>query len=560
MTICRFFWIICAALLLTGTFAQAQNARKPEKVVLQLKWKHQFQFAGYYAAAEKGYYRDAGFAVDIREVREGQDPVDSVIDGQVDYGIGASELALHRGLGRPVVVLAVILQHSPLVLIARGGGVKSVHDLVGKRVMLLPQETELYAYLQREGMARKDITEVAHSFAIDDLVQGRVEAHSGYSTDEPFLLKRMGFPHSLYSPRSSGIDFYGDTLFTSVRVLKRDPQRVAAFREASLRGWQYAMEHPEEIADLILARYSKRHSREHLLFEAEEMRRLMQPHLIRIGHVNPGRWRSIAGVYSEFGMLPQKYSLDGFILDEATQRDLTWYYRGLALALVIALLGALAAAMQTVFNRRLRREVERRREAERTLLSANERLQQQLDEIRVLKSHLEDQALRDSLTGLYNRRYFDGALERELALARRQDYPVSLVLIDIDRFKVLNDSHGHQAGDAVLQSLATYLSDNCRVGDLVCRWGGEEFVVVMPHTPLAGAVQRAEIWCAGFAANPVHFGSLVLNNTLSAGVAAWPADAGTPVDLLRAADAALYRAKTGGRNRVFSALSRESAC
>ncbi|MGE4110751.1 MAG: diguanylate cyclase [Burkholderiales bacterium] len=552
---------LVGALLTAALPLYAQDLRPAEKVVLQLKWKHQFQFAGYYAAAEKGYYRDAGFAVDIREVREGQDPVDSVIDGQVDYGIGASELALHRGLGRPVVVLAVILQHSPLVLIARGGGAKSVHDLAGKRVMLLPQETELYAYLQREGMAREDITEVPHSFAIDDLVQGRVEAQSGYSTDEPFQLKRMGFAHNLYSPRSSGIDFYGDTLFTSERVLKRDPQRVAAFREASLRGWQYAMEHPEEIADLILKRYSKRHTREHLLFEADEMRRLMQPDLIRIGHVNPGRWNSIAGVYSEFGMLPQKYSLDGFIFDEAIPRDLGWYYRGLAIALVMALLGALVAVLQTVFNRRLRREVARRREAERTLLSANERLQRQLDEIRVLKTQLEDQALRDSLTGLYNRRYFDGALERELALARRQkNYPVSLVLLDIDRFKALNDNHGHQAGDAVLQSLATYLSDNCRVGDLVCRWGGEEFVVVMPHTPLAGAVQRAEAWCVGFAANPVHFGELVLSNTLSAGVAAWPADADTPADLLRAADAALYRAKTGGRNRVVSALSRESAC
>lgn len=548
--------MLAAALLLAIVPVYAQTVRTPEPVVLQLKWKHQFQFAGYYAALEKGYYRDAGFAVDIRELQEGKDPVSSVLGGAADFGIGASELALHRGSGKPVVVLAVILQHSPLVLLARGGGVKSVHDLAGKRVMLLPEETELYAYLQREGLSRDRIIEVPHSFDSDDLVKGRVEALSGYSTDEPFVLKRLGFAYSIFSPRSSSIDFYGDTLFTSRQVVERDPQRVAAFREASLRGWQYAMDHPEEIADLILARYDKRHSREHLLFEAAEMRRLMQPQLIQIGHINPARWQSIAGVYAEFGMLPAKYDLDGFIFDPALPRDLIWFYRGLAAALVIALLGAVVALRQAVFNRRLSREVTKRREAERYLLEANERLQHQLDEIQGLQTRLEQQALRDSLTGLYNRRYFDDALARELALARRHgNYPVSLVLIDIDHFKKLNDTHGHQAGDAVLQALAGYLSDNSRTSDLVCRWGGEEFVVVMPHTPLESAVQRAETWRVEFVATPVHFSGLTLNNTFSAGIAVWPVDGDTPDALLRVADDALYRAKSGGRNRVAVAAA-----
>jgi diguanylate cyclase (GGDEF)-like protein len=552
---------LVVALLLTAVPVYAQTVRAPEQVVLQLKWKHQFQFAGYYAAVEKGFYREAGFAVDIREAQEGKDPVDSVLGGEADFGIGASELALHRGVGRPIVVVAVILQHSPLVLLARGGGMKSVHDLADKRIMLLPQETELYAYLQREGLPREKIIEVPHSFSSDDLVKGRVEALSGYSTDEPFVLKRLGFAYSIFSPRSSGIDFYGDTLFTSRQAVEQNPQRVAAFREASLRGWQYAMDHPEEIADLIIARYGKRHSREHLLFEAAEMRRLMQPHLIEVGHINPGRWRSIAEVYAEFGMLPANYDLDGFIFDPTAPRDLTWFYRGLVAALVIALLGTLAALRQATFNRRLRVEVARRREAEQFLREANERLQHQLDEIQGLQTRLEQQALRDSLTGLYNRRYFDEALERELALARRNNnYPVSLVLIDIDRFKVLNDSHGHQAGDAVLQALARYLSENSRASDLVCRWGGEEFVVVMPHTPLEGAMQRAEIWRAAFAANPVQFVGLTLNNTFSAGVAAWPADGDSPAVLLRAADGALYRAKTGGRNRVAVSESSVPAC
>lgn len=528
-----------AWLLAAVASAQAQEASAPERVVLQLKWKHQFQFAGYYAAVEKGFYREAGFVVDLHEAQEGTDPVSSVLKGEADFGIGASELALHRGMGRPVIVLAVILQHSPLVLLARKD-LKTVRDLEGRRVMLLPQEAEIHAYLQRAGLSRRRIAEVPHSFSSDDLVQGRVDALSGYSTDEPFVLNQMRYAHNIFSPRSGGIDFYGDALFTSERALKRNARRVAAFRDASLRGWQYAMDHPEEIADLIIARYSSRHSREHLLFEAAEMRNLMQPDLIEIGHVNPGRWDNIAGVYAELGMLPAKYDLDGFIFDSAAPRDLAWLYRGLAAALAVALVGGLVAARQMAFNRRLR---------------------QQLDEIQALQEQLVRQALRDSLTGLYNRRYFDEALERELAQARRHDsYPVSLVLIDIDRFKVLNDNYGHQAGDAVLRALARYLSDNSRASDIVCRWGGEEFVVLMPHTPLDGALQRSEIWRAGFSELAVDFGGHTLKNTFSAGVAVWPQAGESPTELLRAADDAMYQAKTGGRNRVCHPAAAEAAC
>ncbi len=519
----------CAALLLLSAAVHAQNGRVLEPVVLQLKWKHQFQFAGYYAAAEKGYYREAGIAVDIREAQEGRDPVVSVLDGSADFGIGASELALHRGMGKPVVVLAVILQHSPLVLLT-GSDVKMVQDIVGKRVMLLPQEAELYAYLQGQGVSRDRIIQVPHSFSSEDLVKGRVDGLSGYSTDEPFMLNQMRFAHNVFSPRSGGIDFYGDALFTSERALKKDARRVAAFRDASLRGWKYAMEHPEEIADLIIARYGKRHSREHLLFEAAEMRRLMQLQLIEIGHIHPGRWSAIAAVYAEFGMLPAQHDLDGFIFDSAAPRDLAWFYRGIAAALAAALLGGVVAVRQMTFNRRLRN---------------------QLDDIQALQAQLVRQALRDSLTGLYNRRYFDEALQRELALARRQNnYPVSLVMIDIDRFKVLNDNHGHQAGDAVLQALARYLTENSRASDIVCRWGGEEFVILMPHTPLEGALQRTEVWRESFSKMPVSFGGLLLNNTFSAGVAVWPVVGVSSTALLRAADDALYRAKSEGRNRV----------
>jgi diguanylate cyclase (GGDEF)-like protein len=507
--------------------AAAGSATAQERITLQLNWKHQFQFAGYYAAVEKGYYREAGFEVRLVEAAEGVDPIDQVLAGHAQYGVGASELALRRAQGQPVVVLAVVLQHSPLVLLARNDRAQSVHELAGKRIMLMPHETELYAYLAREGLPRSLIIEVPHSFDPGDLIKGKVDAVSGYSTDEPFLLRQAGLSYSAFSPRASGIDFYGDSLFTTEAQVRKSRARADAFRRASLRGWRYAMDNTGEIADLIRSRHSTRHSREHLLFEAEELRRLMQPELVEIGHSNPGRWRHIADVYAEVGMLPPGHerAFDGMIFEPNPQTDLTWLYRGLAAA-VLAFLGIVALAW---YQRR------------------------QLAQIRVLQGLLEEQAIRDPLTGLYNRRYLDDALERELVRAQREGYPVSVVMLDLDRFKALNDTHGHPAGDAVLVALAKSLREHVRAGDLACRWGGEEFLLVLPNMPLAAAAARADALRARFAAVQTEAGANRISATLSAGVAACPEHGTSPAELIAAADTALYRAKGDGRDRVCAA-------
>src|SRR5215467_139724 len=160
--------------------------RELERITLQLKWKHQFQFAGYYAAIEKGYYRDAGFDVTLVESNGSDDPVDVVLADKAQFGVGASELALHRARGKPVVVLATILQHSPLVLIAAGGNDESIHDLEGKRLMLVSYELELMAYLAREGLTVGKFQLLPHSYSPTDLIAGKVDALSGYATDEPW--------------------------------------------------------------------------------------------------------------------------------------------------------------------------------------------------------------------------------------------------------------------------------------------------------------------------------------------------------------------------------------
>jgi diguanylate cyclase (GGDEF)-like protein len=167
-----------------------------------------------------------------------------------------------------------------------------------------------------------------------------------------------------------------------------------------------------------------------------------------------------------------------------------------------------------------------------------------------LRDVLRQQALRDPLTGLYNRRHLDAALARELERTAEHQTPLSLIIADIDHFKRINDTWGHAAGDAVLQMVAQALSHQVRSTDVVCRMGGEEFVLVLPDTPLEVASRRAERVRALLESTCALQDPPVGRVTVSLGVAAAPAHGQTSGALLAAADAALYRAKAAGRNRV----------
>ncbi|WP_426103662.1 EAL domain-containing protein [Massilia sp. TSP1-1-2] len=322
-------------------------AHAQDKVTLQLKHTHQFQFAGYYAAVEKGFYRDAGLDVTIAEGRDGGEPERRVIDGSADYGVGSSSLLLARAAGKPLVVLGVILQHSPYVLLVRHRDQAGIGDIKGKRVMIgslvdeLTQADELIAFLTKEGVPVKSLVRVEHTYNISDLMSGKVEAMSAYVTNEPDYLDRLGFAYDVYSPRAAGIDYYGDNLFTSEREIAAHPARVKAFRAASMKGWAYAMAHQEEMADLIIAKYTARHDRQHLLFEARQMVALVQPVLVEIGYMNPDRWRHIADTYADLGMLPRGIAYDGFLYQSSPMANtMAWLYRVLIGATVLLFAGA----------------------------------------------------------------------------------------------------------------------------------------------------------------------------------------------------------------------------
>ena len=345
-----------------GLVAAADREERPDRVVLQLKWRHQFQFAGYYAAVVKGYYRQAGLDVVIRERRPGMIIADELVSGRAQYAVEMPGLILERQAGKPVVVLAAIFQHSPEILLARNeSGIRTPHDLIGKRIMLMPGGNfEIRAMLNHEGIRPADLTIVDHSWDQEDLVSGRVDAQSCYLTDAPYMLRRRGIPYTILAPINYGIDFYGDCLYTTSGEIRRHPERVRAFLAATLRGWQYAMEHPQELIDVILTRYHSPLARDILEYEAEKTRELMLPRFIQIGHMNPGRWLRIADTFVELGMLSPDYSLDDFLYRPEKQETRSSLRLILAVLAATVLLVAAVALLLFTFNLKLKKSVRKR--------------------------------------------------------------------------------------------------------------------------------------------------------------------------------------------------------
>ncbi len=351
-----------------------------EKVSLQLKWYHQFQFAGFYAAEEKGFYQQAGLDVDIIEGYSGSYPLEAVAAGKVQYGLAGPEALFHQQRGKPLVALAVIFQHSPRVLITRkGADIHSPQDFVGKKIWIGTQVenvADTYAMFLKEGISPDKLTQV-DEWNLNHFINGKIDAFSGYITNQPYRLEKAGIAFNLIYPITYGIDFYGDLIITSETEVNEHPERAKAFRQASLQGWEYAMEHPEELIDLIMTQYKASKypkSRDALEDEARRMEKLILPKLVEIGHMNPGRWEHIARTYVDFDIIPADYSLEGFLYNPEKKK---------ITSLVIQIVAISSSIIVTIviffvfFNQQLKRVVAQRTEE---LNATNAKLQQEIEE------------------------------------------------------------------------------------------------------------------------------------------------------------------------------------
>lgn len=357
----RFCLTLCTlAVLAALSLALAMPARAAESlepVVLQLKWRHAFQFAGYYAALERGYYREAGLDVHLHELTGDLSPIDIMLAGDAQYAVTGAEIAVERATGKPVVALAAIYQHSPYAFLVRAdSGMTRIEDFVGKRLMMSTglQAAELEAAIRRAGLTQDDFLRLPTNYDFRSLIRNEVDVYDAYATDQSQSMEEAGVPGRYILPTRYGIDFYGDVLATSESEIAQHPERVAAFRAASIRGWEYAMDHTSEIIDLILARYNTQNlSRSHLEYEANTSREMIHAVLLTIGHMDPQRWQHILDIFIEGGFVPAGAGIDGLIYqgepaEAAWMRWLTSHlFSIVATAVIVILLGLVLSLMHT---------------------------------------------------------------------------------------------------------------------------------------------------------------------------------------------------------------------
>lgn len=351
------------------TCLKPSAAYSAQKISLQFRWFHNYIFAGYYAAKEKGFYDEAGLDVTFIQGSATTSPIDQVINGKAQFGTANSRILIDRFKGKKVMALATIFQHSPLVLITKkDSGIENLHDLVGRNVFFdKSRDVEIAAAFIREGIDLDRLNFVNTTYSIENYFNPDIQAVAAFITNQPWFLIQENVAYNVIQPSTYGIDFYGHCLFTTEDQIRKNPAQVKAFLKASLKGWGYALENPEEMIDLLIEKYGAKESREHIRYTAERVRQLVQPELIEIGHMNRGRWEHMAGTFSELGLIKPGYSLDNFLYDPDPVRDYKWMVTLLVIAIFISFSLIVTALMLASLNRKLREEVKEREKIQKKL-------------------------------------------------------------------------------------------------------------------------------------------------------------------------------------------------
>ncbi|KAB2871497.1 MAG: response regulator [Bacteroidales bacterium] len=357
-----------------------------DKIVLQLKWKHQFQFAGYYAALEKGYYSDEGLDVEIKDLDIKTTAIDEVLAGRAHYGIANSELLVRYMNGDPLVALAPIFQSSPSALVVRENSkITTPQELIGKTIELDTKggANEVLSMLYIEGLKPSQINILESTLSLNNLLNSKVDATAIYLTNEPYFLDKFGIPYRIITPKSYGIDFYAECLFTSQHELRKNKSRVNKFIAASIKGWEYALKNQDEIAHLIQTKYKSTKTLDHLLFEASQIKNYIQPDFINIGHSNKGRWLHMVEVLSQSGIITETQSIDGFIYKPHETSNIP-FYKYLIIISVSLVIFLLTIYLHCIFIKKLR--------IKNTAIinQQQQRIEQQELELNSLKYNLEN--------------------------------------------------------------------------------------------------------------------------------------------------------------------------
>lgn len=565
------------------------HSKEQKSINLQLNWLHQFQFAGFYIAKEKGFYASEGLNVNIKEYIRNMNIINEVTGNKSQFAVGRSSILIDKANGIDITALAAIYQKSPLMLLSVNDNIKSIDDFNNKKIMITTdaiQSASIKAMIKSNNISEETIEYMPHSFDLNDLINGKTDLMSCYTSNEPIRLKELGIPYKIFHPSDFGFNFYSDIIFSSTKFIKENPITTKKFYDATIKGWNYAFENKIETAEIIFNKYNtQKKSLMHLIIEANILEKIAKDNQDKIiGMIEESRLENIMSIFKTLGLVNKDIDYDKFIYDENHYNKFTLefnkkeqkYIVVLSIIIFIFILIIFYLIFKTkkqknfldtvinssedfifckdtnfnyiacndaftdllnltrdqiigksdfdIFDKKFafkvrnddltviryskpvikvidKYEYDNKKlylQSKKVPLINNKKIigilgmYRDITELQNAKIKLEQMVFIDELTQTLNRKSFNMKIKEHLQMYNRYKNPFCIAMIDIDNFKIVNDTYGHDIGDIVLKNLTKLIQNNIRKTDFFFRIGGEEFLILFPQTTIENAHKALE--------------------------------------------------------------------
>ena len=302
-------------IFLTSFIFASNNDLK--KISLQLNWKYQFEFAGFIVAKEKGFYKEQGLDLEIREYNHNINVLNEIKEQKATFGLYDLSVAYFDDNKNPIKLIANYFKRSSLVFIANQD-ILSPKELKNKTIMAEKSQLKtstLASLLNKFNIKEEDYKTIAHNYSSKDFIEGKVDVMSAYLSNELYEIRNSKKPYTIIDPINFGINGSGVNVFTSEKNTLNNPLLIKKFIEATNKGWEYSLENKEEIVDLIYNKYSKRKTKKALLFESEQIDKLVMADIYNIGSINKELLQREINEYSRNGLIDKKFHIENFIFD-----------------------------------------------------------------------------------------------------------------------------------------------------------------------------------------------------------------------------------------------------
>ena len=508
-------------------FAYAVANAGSDSIKLQISGLPQFQFAGFYVAQEKGFYRDEKIELQIIPgTKNNQTLIQNVLDQKADFGIGNASLALASLEGKRITVVADIFQKSANVLLTKPQIGNELFTLKEGQLILqsVTQVPEIYAYLMGQGLSFRDVEHIDVKDEINpvsDFVSGKARAISISLLDDFFVREKMQTPFSIVNPSNLGVNFYGDSLFTTTDFAQQNANLVQRFVSASVRGWKYALDNPDYAIEVLLKTEQIKRNAAELKIEAEQVRELIGAQTRPIGEINLERWQRIAQFYLQTNLVsPVKTLSPHFVFNEHPNSSVASSLFSSPITYVLIALflfgGFLYLHAKT-----------KRKTAEATLDTPDLPQAQTLDPIEVISS-------RHSL--LSN-------LKQAVHRADQSKAHFILFFIEFGNLRELLKANEGLSEKLILTAFTMRIKEGLMEGDILTRQAQDEFALIVGWVDSAVvALEVVEALRTRIQA-PLLINNVAVMLSIRMGFAVYQVDADTSEELMKIAARGMFREK-----------------